>query len=53
MFEVKVTPDNGSRYTVMVAGCDLQTTIKDVTKRVVLGEVQCFTVHTIWETEGV
>ena len=52
MYEVKVTPDNGARYTVTVAGSDLQATIKAITKQVVFGDVVSFTVHPIWESVG-
>jgi hypothetical protein len=50
MYEIKVTPDNGARYVVTVSRDDLGAIMKEVSRRLIIGEVNSFTVHTIWES---
>lgn len=52
VYQVKVTPDSGKRYILTVERDDLGATVSEVARRVALGQVVCFTVHTVYEKVG-
>jgi len=53
MYEIKVTPDSGARYKVAVERDELAVIVAEIVRRVALGQVSSFTVHTVYEKVAV
>jgi hypothetical protein len=49
MYEIKVTPDSGSRFIVKVSRDELEGMMKELSKRMGAGLVNFITVKPIWE----